>query len=69
MIEQKFPFRFGEDFGWFSQQFPSAMFGLGSGLSTPALHHNDYDFPEEIIPTGIEMFYQIIKNILEDPSK
>jgi amidohydrolase len=57
--------RFGEDFGWFSQQFKSAMFGLGAGLDTPALHNDDYDFPDELIKTGIEMFKGIITEILE----
>jgi hypothetical protein len=34
-----------------TQHFSGAMFGLGSG-TTPALHNPDYDFPDEIIPTG-----------------
>lgn len=68
-IQKKTPFSFGEDFGWFSQQYPSAMFGLGSGVNTPALHHDDYDFPEEIITTGIEMFFGIIEKTLKDSLK
>lgn len=58
------PMRFGEDFGWFAQRYPSAMFGLGSGINTPALHHADYDFPDELLPTGIMMFQSIIEQVL-----
>ena len=42
------------------------MFGLGSGIDSPALHHSEYDFPDEIIETGIDIFKTIIQNILED---
>lgn len=65
--ERPLPFKFGEDFGWYSAQYPSAMFGLGAGLNSPALHHQDYDFPDEITGTGIEMFCAIIGQLLEMP--
>lgn len=39
------------------------MFGLGAGENTPALHHVDYDFPDEIIPYGIEAFYGIAEKM------
>tara|TARA_R110002126_G_scaffold99599_1_gene230784 strand:+ start:753 stop:1889 length:1137 start_codon:yes stop_codon:yes gene_type:complete len=64
-VFQKHPFKFGEDFGVFTQRYPGAMFGLGSGTDTPALHNPDYDFPDEIIETGILMFTEIITTILE----
>ena len=56
--------KFGEDFGWFTQVVPGAMFGLGSGEKTPALHNDDYDFPDEIIETGLETFIGIIEEVL-----
>lgn len=62
--EKPFPYKFGEDFGWFSKTYKSAMFGLGSGENSPPLHNPDYDFPEEIIPTGMAMFTSIIEQIL-----
>ncbi|KAA3623204.1 MAG: amidohydrolase [Bacteroidetes bacterium] len=65
IIERPYPFKFGEDFGWFSQKYQSAMFGLGAGLETPALHEPDYDFPEAIIETGINMFSKIISLVFE----
>jgi amidohydrolase len=61
---QDYPFKFGEDFGVFTQRYPGAMFGLGSGEETPALHNPDYDFPDEIIETGISMFKEIILKTL-----
>lgn len=64
IIERPYPFKFGEDFGWFTKKYKTAMFGLGAGLDTPALHNSDYDFPDEIIETGITMFKSIILNIM-----
>jgi len=66
IIERPYPFKFGEDFGWYSRKCKTAMFGLGAGLDTPALHNADYDFPDELLETGIQMFQSIIANILKD---
>ena len=52
LIEKPYPFKFGEDFGWFSKKYKSAMFGLGAGTNTPPLHNVNYDFPDELIETG-----------------
>ena len=65
IINRPYPFKFGEDFGWYTSQYKTAMFGLGAGLSTPPLHNETYDFPDAIIPTGISMFQSIIKSILQ----
>lgn len=62
--EMKFPYRWSEDFGYFTQNFRGAMFALGSGENTPDLHNPDYDFPEELIPYGLNMFYEIIELLL-----
>lgn len=58
---KELPFRFGEDFGWFSHHYKSAMFGLGAGLHTPSLHDASYDFPDELIETGVTMFSGIVR--------
>ncbi len=63
LIEKETPFSWGEDFGLFTEHFPGAMFGLGAGKDVPALHNPDYDFPDELIPFGVKMFHQIIKEI------
>jgi metal-dependent amidase/aminoacylase/carboxypeptidase family protein len=59
------PFKWGEDFGLFTQRFKGAMFGLGAGENTPALHNPDYDFPDEITITGINLFHKIITKTIE----
>ncbi len=63
--KQKLPFRFGEDFGWFSKKYKTSMFGLGSGIDTPPLHNPTYDFPDELIETGINIFTSIIRDHLD----
>jgi len=60
-----FPFRWSEDFGYFLEKFPGALFGLGAGIDQPALHNPDYDFPDKLIDTGIRMFHNIYKIILK----
>ena len=64
VIEKSSAFKFGEDFGWFSEKYKAAMFGIGAGLESPALHQANYDFPDEIIETGMTMFKGIIKRVL-----
>jgi amidohydrolase len=55
------PFRWSEDFSYFTQNYPGCLFGLGAGTSQPELHHPDYDFPDEIIETGIKLFEHLYK--------
>ncbi|WP_338731799.1 amidohydrolase [Mangrovimonas cancribranchiae] len=62
-IEKTHPFKWGEDFGLFTQHYKGAMFGLSAGEHTSALHNPDYDFPDSIIVNGVSMFYQILKQI------
>ncbi len=59
------PFKWSEDFGHFTAKFPGALFGLGSGESQPALHNPDYDFPDELIPTGIKLYQEIYRQIIQ----
>lgn len=63
LFEKEKPFTWGEDFGLFTQHYPGAMFGLGAGVNSAALHHPDYDFPDEIITTGVAVFHHISKQI------
>ena len=65
IIEKDFPFKFGEDFGWLSQKYKAAMFGIGAGINSPALHHAEYDFPDELIPKGMQMFESILDQLIE----
>jgi amidohydrolase len=59
------PFRWGEDFGEFTNRFEGGMFGLGAGDIQPELHHPDYDFPDGIIGNGIAMFAEIIRSVVD----
>jgi metal-dependent amidase/aminoacylase/carboxypeptidase family protein len=57
------PNPWGEDFGWITSNERGAMFGLGNGMG-PDLHNPDYDFSDELIPTGVAMFHTLIRQIL-----
>lgn len=61
--EMSHSFKWGEDFGLFTQKFKGAMFGIGAGKKTPALHNPDYDYPDDITKTAIKQFYQIINEV------
>ena len=60
------PFKWSEDFGYFTQKHDACYFGLGSGKDQPQLHNPDFDFPDDIIETGINLFYAIYKKTLSD---
>lgn len=57
------PFRWSEDFGLFSQICPAFLFGLGAGESCPQLHEGTYDFPDELIETGVGIFWEILSRV------
>lgn len=57
------PFRWSEDFGHFSKGAKTTLVGLGAGKSQPQLHEPTYDFPDEILSTGISLFIETIKEI------
>jgi metal-dependent amidase/aminoacylase/carboxypeptidase family protein len=64
MIEIDEAFRWSEDFGHFTSNFKGTLFGIGSGKDSPGLHNNDYDFPDEILPHAVQVFYHTIRKIL-----
>lgn len=53
------PRRWSEDFADYLLGFPGAFFGIGAGPDHLPLHHPGYDFPDEIIETGSNMFLKI----------
>jgi len=63
VIKLEIPFKWSEDFGQFGKFGPITLLGIGSGKNHPALHNPDYDFPDELIPTGIAMFDAICQQI------
>jgi len=59
LIDDGLPFRWSEDFAHFALHSNAALFGIGAGVLHPALHQPDYDFPDQIIPTGVAMWKAI----------
>lgn len=64
VIEQASPVKAGEDFGLFSARFPCCLFGVGAGEETPPLHSPDYDFPDDVIDTGVGILEAIVRGAL-----
>ncbi len=64
-IEKEEPLTWGEDFGLFTGEYRGAMFGIGAGNKSPALHNPDYDFPDDLIEPGVKMFVTIAEEILK----
>jgi len=62
-LEIERPFRWSEDFGQFATVAPTALFGLGAGADHPGLHDSSYDFPDDIIPSGVAAFLGIVEEI------
>jgi metal-dependent amidase/aminoacylase/carboxypeptidase family protein len=60
IMEMEHPFSWSEDFGRFTGRYPGALIGLGAGEDHPHLHDTRYDFPDELIDTGIRLFAGII---------
>jgi len=54
------PFRWSEDFGYFTAAFKGAFFGIGSGADQPQLHDDGYDYPDELIGIGANIYRAII---------
>ncbi|MCB2204566.1 amidohydrolase [bacterium] len=53
------PFPWSEDFAHFTHRFEGALFGLGSGVEQPHLHSGWYDFPDDLLETGADLFLRI----------
>ena len=62
VIYNKYPMKWGEDFGHFTAKFKGAFFCIGAGVDHPALHNEDYDFPDEILEIGLKMFTGVLLN-------
>jgi len=64
VIRREEPFRWSEDFSRFLVQTPGALFGLGAGGNHPQLHHPDYDFPDDLIPPGVEVMVRLARSLI-----
>ena len=70
LTDTPLPMRWSEDFGRFAEICPTVMLFPGSGCETPALHNPDYDFPDDLIAIGVDMFSAILTRLdrLKRPS-
>lgn len=64
VIKLEKPFPWAEDFAQFTQRYKSAIFGLGAGVYHPKLHNSDYNFPDEIIPFGVHLYFSMYSDLL-----
>ena len=55
------PFRASEDFAYFLQKVPGAMFFMGDGEDYAPLHTEGFDFPDGLIEPVVEVFYGLIQ--------
>ncbi len=65
--EDGLPIAGGEDFAYYAEARPAAFFFLGAkleGEDTPTCHHPDFDFNDDLIPVGIELFLRIVDDRL-----
>lgn len=57
------PFKWGEDFGCFTQRYPGAFLGMGAGEEHPALHHPDYDFPDALLEPAVALWLALLDEL------
>jgi len=55
----KEPYFWSEDFAFYNEMSQICFFGIGSGIKQPHLHALNYDFNDNIIKTGVEMYKTI----------
>lgn len=67
VTDQDLPLAGGEDFAYLAQAVPGAYFFIGARRGdedTPVCHHPDFDFDDELIPTGMAMFLGLCRDRL-----
>lgn len=53
--------RGSEDFGWYGEYAPSLFFFIGAGEDYPSIHTEAYEFQDELIETGVDVFNLIAR--------
>jgi amidohydrolase len=64
VVELKEPSMGGEDFAYYLQKYPGALFRLGSGPA-PSLHSDTYNFNDDALETGMLMMAGLAMRFLE----
>ncbi len=54
--------RASEDFGHYLKECPGAMFYLGAGEGTPALHTDAYDFDDRLLAPAADLFARLAED-------
>jgi amidohydrolase len=65
VVELKEPSMGGEDFAYYLQKYPGAMFRLGAGPA-PSLHSDTFNFNDEALETGMMMMANLAVRFLEN---
>ena len=59
------PVMAGDDMAYFLERVPGFFFFLGVGHKNSApLHNSRFDFNEEVLPRGVEMYVRLAYNLL-----
>ena len=66
VLEPDAPFPWSEDFGHFTGRFGGALFGLGAGEDHPPLHNSGYDFPDTLLPIGVDLLESVVRRSLAE---
>lgn len=61
LVELKEAFRGSEDFGHFTKRTKGAYCFIGNGEDYPDVHTYEYDFRDELIETGVELFKELTR--------
>lgn len=61
LVELKEAFRGSEDFGHFTKLTKGAYCFIGNGENYPHVHTHEFDFRDEIIETGVELFKKLVE--------
>ena len=56
----KQPMRWSEDFGYYLQKGKGAFFGIGAGENYPALHTENYEYPDDLLSFAVDAFLKIL---------
>lgn len=61
IIDLEAPVRASEDFGTILKAIPGAAFQIGNGEDCAGLHSYEYDFPDEILETAVQMYQMLLQ--------
>ena len=62
VIQMEKLWRASEDFGWYLKECPGAIIYIGNGERYPALHTEEFDFNDNILETGVDLFAGLVRN-------